>query len=101
MDRFERDLKRALRYQPCASCGYSFITGQGERNCQYGDCPYLPVNLDPQCPTCRFNFYTGDGEPSCGEPASCEFAVDEAPRRLALLQRWLEIRYGEEPLTRP
>jgi hypothetical protein len=95
-DRWDRALRRALRYQPCADCTYNFISGEGERSCSYGDCPYLPTDLDPRCPTCRFNFYTGDGDAACGDPPSCDFAVDEAPYHVDLLRRWLVAREGVE-----
>jgi hypothetical protein len=90
VDRWERAYRRALRYRPCGSCTYNVATGEGTRDCQYGDCPALPFDLDPHCPTCRHNFYTGEGGYGCGDRPTCDFARDEAPHHVALLRRWLD-----------
>ena len=90
--RWDLALRRALRFQPCANCTYSFVSGEGERSCSYGDCPYLPADLDPRCPTCLYNFYTGEGTPGCGEPPDCDFALEEAGEHVDLLRRWLAAR---------
>ena len=43
---------------------------------RWGECPYLPEELDVYCDTCRFNFFTGEGNPSCDDPSSCEHATE-------------------------
>jgi hypothetical protein len=88
----ERARDRALRFHSCPSCTYDFATGEGVRGCSYGACPYLPEELDVHCPRCWFNFYTGEGRPGCGDPATCDFARDEAPLRVASVRRWLQQR---------
>jgi hypothetical protein len=45
-------------FAKCPGCGYDLATGEGERSCAWGDCPYLPEELDVFCPNCRFNFMT-------------------------------------------
>ncbi len=50
-------------FSQCPGCGYDFATGKGERSCAWGDCPYLPEELDVFCPQCRFNFRTMEGNP--------------------------------------
>jgi hypothetical protein len=77
-------------YQQCEDCGYDFATDEGARSCNYLECPYLPDVLDVKCPTCLFNFYTDDGNPACGDPPDCDFALHEAPARVAALRGWLE-----------
>jgi hypothetical protein len=38
-------------FSQCPGCGYDFATGEGERSCAWGDCPYLPEELDVFCPS--------------------------------------------------
>ena len=63
-------------FRTCAGCSYDFATGEGEHACSYGDCPYLPVELDVFCDNCRFNYFTGEGNPSCADPMTCEHAAE-------------------------
>ncbi|MEX2323062.1 MAG: hypothetical protein WEA29_04750 [Acidimicrobiia bacterium] len=84
----ERPLERALGFSRCPSCTYDFATGEGWRACNYYGCPYLPEALDVFCPICVYNFYTGDGNPGCSDPPDCDFAREEAPRRVAAVARW-------------
>ena len=69
MDRWER-------FQPCPQCGYDFGTGEGERACAWGDCPYLPDELNVFCAWCRFNFNTMEGNSPCDDPVTCPHAVE-------------------------
>ncbi|MFP4635101.1 MAG: hypothetical protein ACLFRD_04495 [Nitriliruptoraceae bacterium] len=84
------DLDDGPTFQQCEACTYDFATGEGEKNCHYYECPYLPEELDVHCPICLFNFYTQDGNPACGDPPDCEFAREIAPQRVRTLQRWLQ-----------
>ena len=86
------ELQRVLRFSQCPHCDHDFATGEGEQSCHYGACPYLPEELDTRCPTCYYNFATDDLVPGCGDPPTCEFAVDVAPKRVALLNAWLAAR---------
>jgi hypothetical protein len=61
-------------FRPCPGCGWNIATGEGERSCSWGACPYLPEELDVYCDTCRFNFCTGEGNPTCDDPSTCEHA---------------------------
>jgi hypothetical protein len=56
-------------FSQCPGCGYDFATGEGERSCAWGDCPYLPEELDVFCPQCRLNFLTMEGNPALRRPA--------------------------------
>ena len=64
-------------FTQCPGCGYDLQTGDGRRSCSYGDCPYLPEELDVFCPDCRFNFFTMEGNPPCDDPLSCEHGAQE------------------------
>lgn len=88
-DRRNRE-PRFLSFQQCPFCAYNVATGEGARDCSYGECAYLPEELDVRCPTCLYNFYTDDGTPGCGEPPTCEFSFTEAPERIANMERWLD-----------
>src|SRR5260370_22973473 len=85
----ERELEHALQFRRCPQCHYDFATRTGTRGCELYACPYLPDVLDVSCPTCNYNFETGEGCPECSDPPSCEFAQQEAPRRVETLHRWL------------
>jgi hypothetical protein len=84
--------RRALRFHVCEHCSYDFRTDEGERSCQYGECAYLPDELDVWCPTCRYNFMVGDGNPACGPSPTCDFARNVAPERVRALRAWLELQ---------
>jgi hypothetical protein len=74
-------------FSQCAGCGFDFSTGEGERSCSWGECPYLPLELDVFCPNCRYNFLTGQGNPPCDNPATCEHGA-EARTHIENLQKW-------------
>jgi hypothetical protein len=65
-------MERWKDFRPCPQCSYDFATGEGERACSWGECPYLPEELDVFCATCRLDFLTMEGNPSCSDPMSCE-----------------------------
>lgn len=88
----DHSLRRALAFTRCPSCSYNFATGEGRRACNYYACPYLPEALDVFCPRCVYNFFTSDGNPECNDPPDCDFAVHEAPRRVAALTHWWELQ---------
>jgi len=74
-------------FSQCPGCGHDLLTGEGERSCSYGDCPYLPEELNVVCPDCMFNFMTMEGNPPCEDPMTC--AHGEEPRtHLANLSEW-------------
>lgn len=83
---------RARSFQVCEHCTYDFRTGEGLRSCSYGECPYLPDELDVWCPTCLYNFLLDDGNPACGDPPDCDFATEEAPLRVAAMRQWLALQ---------
>lgn len=85
----KRQRLKVLSFEACADCGWDFVTGNGERSCSYGECPYLPMELDVRCPQCLYNFYTGEGEAACGDEPTCDFARTEASERLANLELWM------------
>jgi hypothetical protein len=63
-----------LEFDQCPHCTWNIATGEGDRGCSYGDCPYMPEELDVFCENCRFNFVTMEGNPSCEDPMACEYA---------------------------
>jgi hypothetical protein len=63
-------------FRQCPGCRFDFATGEGERSCSWGECPYVPEELDVSCETCRFNFYSGEGNPSCEDPFACSHAAE-------------------------
>ncbi len=74
-------MSRWQEFQKCPGCGLDLGTGEGERGCAWGDCPYLPEELNVYCDDCRFNFYTMEGNPACSDPTTCPHG--EAPREHA------------------
>jgi hypothetical protein len=78
-------------FEQCPGCGYDIFTGEGVRSCSWGECPYLPVELDVFCPWCRFNFFTMEGNPSCADPLACEHA-EEPLEHVANLRKLAEER---------
>jgi hypothetical protein len=45
-----------------------------EASCFWGECAYLPQELDVYCEQCRFNYFTLKGNPPCEDPLTCEHA---------------------------
>jgi len=81
-------MERWEGFRRCPGCGYDFTTGEGTRGCRWGDCPYLPFELDVFCPYCRFNFFTMEGNPPCEDPLTCEHGTE--PRsHVEDVRRWL------------
>jgi hypothetical protein len=69
-------MARWLEFEQCPHCGWNIGTGEGDRGCSYGDCPYLPTELDVFCEQCRFNFFAMEGNPTCNDPLRCQNAAD-------------------------
>jgi hypothetical protein len=67
-------MARWIEFAKCPGCGLNLATGEGERACAWGDCAYLPEELNVFCDQCRFNFYTMEGNPSCQDPMACQHA---------------------------
>ena len=78
-------------FTQCPGCAYDFATGEGERSCAWGDCPYLPPELDVFCPQCRFNLLTMEGSPPCADPLSCAHSA-EPMSHVEKMRRWQEGR---------
>ena len=78
-------------FQQCQGCGFDIATGEGERGCSWGECAYLPEQLDVFCPNCRYNFLTREGNSQCGRPGACDNAA-ESRSNVANLLEWLELR---------
>lgn len=64
-------------------------TGEGVRSCSWGECPYLPEELDVFSPDCRFNVFTMEGNAPCADPLLCEHAT-EPLAHVENLRRWSE-----------
>jgi hypothetical protein len=77
-------------FRRCQGCGLDFATGEGVRACSWGECPYLPEQLDVFCAYCRFNFFTMEGNRTCEEPAECQHAV-EPMAHVENVRRWSEL----------
>lgn len=80
-------------FRQCPGCRIDLSTGEGERSCSWGECPYLPEALDVYCPDCRFNFFTMEGNPPCEDPLLCEHAV-EPMSHIDNLRSWQEMTKG-------
>ena len=78
-------------FDKCPGCGFDIMTGEGARSCAYGDCPYLPEELDVYCPDCRFNFFTMEGNPPCEDPMTCEHGAEQRAH-VENLRRWAAAR---------
>jgi hypothetical protein len=70
------EMARWEGFRQCPGCGFDLTTGEGERSCSWGDCPYLPEELNVFCDTCRFNLFTMEGNPSCEDPLHCDHAAE-------------------------
>ena len=84
-------------FRACPGCGYDLATGEGTRSCSWGDCPYLPEELDVYCPDCRFNYFTMEGNPPCEDQLKCEHSK-EPLEHVQNLKRWAESR---QPSAQP
>ena len=62
-------------FEKCPGCGWDIGTGEGEQDCAWGACAYLPEELDVYCEACRFNYFTLQGNPACADPVECEHAA--------------------------
>lgn len=80
-------------FRQCPGCGYDITTGDGDRSCSWGDCPYLPEALDVFCPQCRFNFFTMQGNSQCGRPGVCDHAAD-ARAHVETVRAWAAMQAG-------
>ncbi len=83
-----KQYRKAMAFTACPTCTYDIATGQGTRNCNYGECPNLPEVLDVTCPVCNFNFLARDTVPACGENPTCDFARETVGPRLKVLRDW-------------
>jgi hypothetical protein len=87
-----------VEFSICPGCGYDPGTGEGDRSCHYGDCPYVPEELNVFCDRCRFNFVTLEGNPPCEDPMTCEHGV-EARAHVGNVERWREVHGGTHAQT--
>lgn len=83
-------------FRQCPGCHYDFVTGEGDRSCNWFDCPYLPDDLKVFCPGCNYNFVTGEGDPHCSDPPSCDWA-QEGFRHAAHVSETLHIPWPARP----
>jgi hypothetical protein len=82
-------MTRWQEFAKCPGCGLDLVTGEGERSCAWGECPYVPPELDVFCPDCRFNLATMEGNPPCDDPLTCEHAA-EPLSHVENVRRWAE-----------
>jgi hypothetical protein len=75
-------------YRQCPDCTFDLATGDGERACSWGECPYLPEELDVFCPNCRFSLFAMEGNSQCGRPGVCEHSA-ASRAHVANLRAWL------------
>jgi hypothetical protein len=68
-------MARWMSFEKCAGCGWDIGTGEGERACGWGECAYLPEELDVFCEGCRFNYFSMQGNPACDDPMTCDHAA--------------------------
>ena len=86
-----RRLDRWKEFRPCPQCAFDFATGERERDCSWGECPYVPEELGVFCDYCRFDFLTMEGNSPCADPMTCEHG--EEPRsHVANVREWMRIR---------
>ena len=82
---------RWKEFRPCPQCAYDFATGEGERGCSWGECPYAPEELNVFCDYCRFDFLTMEGNSPCADPMACEHG--EEPRsHVENVREWTRVR---------
>jgi hypothetical protein len=63
------------RFRTCPGCAYDFATGEGAKACHWGDCAYLPEELNVFGDECRFDYLTMEGNNRCEDPLACEHAA--------------------------
>jgi len=80
-------------FRKCPGCGYDLGTGEGERSCSWGDCPYVPEELNVFCDTCRFDFVTMEGNAFCEDPMVCEQG-EAARSHVANYRQWQATAQG-------
>ena len=78
-------------FEKCPGCGLDIATAEGQRSCAWGDCPYLPEELNVLCDQCRFNFFTMEGNPPCIDPMTCPNGA-EALSHVENVRRWQAAR---------
>jgi hypothetical protein len=83
-------------FTKCPGCGFDISTGEGQRSCAWGECPYLPEELDVFCPYCRFNFFSMEGNSPCEDPLNCDHSK-EPLEHVKNLKRWAESRQSSAP----
>ena len=84
------------RFAKCPGCGYDLATGEGERSCSWGECPYLPRELDVFCPDCRFNYFTMEGNPTCEDQMACPHGIE--PRaNVEHMKAWMAAQPPAQP----
>jgi hypothetical protein len=81
-------MARWQEFRQCPGCGLDLGTGEGQRSCAWGDCPYIPEELNVFCEQCRFDFLTMEGNPPCEDPMTCEHGAS-ARSHVANYERWL------------
>ncbi len=86
------------QFSKCPGCGYDISTGEGERGCNYGECPYAPEELNVVCDYCRFNWFTMEGDRKCDRYPECDQGV-EARKNVENLRHWLALH--QPPLLEP
>jgi hypothetical protein len=82
-------MTRWQEFTKCPGCGLDLLTGEGDRACAWGDCPYLPEELNVFCDYCRFNLLTMEGNPPCADPLACEHSVQPLSH-IENARRWAE-----------
>ena len=81
-------------FRPCPQCSYDFATAAGERGCAWGECPYVPEELNVFCGSCLFDFFTMEGNPPCPDPMACEHGED-ARSHVENVREWTRMRGTE------
>jgi hypothetical protein len=84
-------MERWETFEQCPHCRLDLATGEGERGCSWGECPYLPEELNVYCDQCRFNLFTMEGNPPCENPVACEHAI-EPLTHVDNYRRWAAVR---------
>ena len=87
-------------FSKCPGCGFEITTGEGQRGCSWGDCPYLPEELNVFCDYCRFNFFTMEGNPPCEDPLTCEHGR-EPLEHVTNLKRWADSQVRAQEAAEP